>query len=93
MIEAGAMAAVGMTFAEYAVRLVSDQPQASALVGTGGVRAIAVGAIVFLSSPRPKVLPDCDADGYSLRRSYRSASVRRATPSTAAAPSLPNDWP
>ena len=29
MIESGAMAAVGMTFAEYAVRLVSDQPQAS----------------------------------------------------------------
>lgn len=49
MIEAGAMAAVAMTFAEYAVRLVSDQPQASMLVGSGGVRAIAVGAIVFLS--------------------------------------------
>ena len=31
MIESGAMAAVAMTFAEYAVRLVSDQPQASAL--------------------------------------------------------------
>ena len=49
MIEAGAMAAVAMTFAEYAVRLVSDQPQASALVGAGGIRAIAIGAIVFLS--------------------------------------------
>ncbi len=49
MIEAGAMAAVAMTFAEYAVRLVSDQPQASTLVGAGGVRAIAIGAIVFLS--------------------------------------------
>ena len=33
MIESGAMAAVAMTFAEYAVRLVSDQPQASALIG------------------------------------------------------------
>src|SRR5688572_853914 len=49
MIEAGAMAAVAMTFAEYAVRLVSDQPQASALVGAGGIRAIAIGAIAFLS--------------------------------------------
>lgn len=49
MIESGAMAAVAMTFAEYAVRLVSDQPQASALIGTGGVRAVAIGAIVFLS--------------------------------------------
>lgn len=49
MIEAGAMAAVGMTFAEYAVRLVSDQPQASDLIGAGGVRAVAIGAIVFLS--------------------------------------------
>jgi APA family basic amino acid/polyamine antiporter len=49
MIESGAMAAVAMTFAEYAVRLVSDQPQASALVGAGGVRAVAIGAIVFLS--------------------------------------------
>ena len=49
MIEAGAMAAVAMTFAEYAVRLVSDQPQATALVGAGGIRAIAIGAIVFLS--------------------------------------------
>ena len=49
MIEAGAMAAVAMTFAEYAVRLVTDQPQASALVGMGGIRAIAIGAIVFLS--------------------------------------------
>ena len=50
MIEAGAMAAVAMTFAEYAVRLVTDQPQASALVGLGGIRAIAIGAIVFLSA-------------------------------------------
>ena len=33
MIESGAMAAVAMTFAEYAVRLISDQPQASALIG------------------------------------------------------------
>ena len=49
MIESGAMAAVAMTFAEYAVRLVSDQPQASALIGAGGVRAVAIGAIVFLS--------------------------------------------
>jgi APA family basic amino acid/polyamine antiporter len=49
MIEAGAMAAVAMTFAEYAVRLVTDQPQASALVGMGGIRAIAIAAIVFLS--------------------------------------------
>jgi APA family basic amino acid/polyamine antiporter len=49
MIESGAMAAVAMTFAEYAVRLVSDQPQASALVGAAGIRAIAIGAIVFLS--------------------------------------------
>jgi len=49
MIESGAMAAVGMTFAEYAVRLVSGQPQASALVGAAGIRAIAIGAIVFLS--------------------------------------------
>jgi len=49
MIEAGAMAAVAMTFSEYAVRLVSDQPQASALVGAGGIRAIAIGAIAFLS--------------------------------------------
>jgi APA family basic amino acid/polyamine antiporter len=49
MIEAGAMAAVAMTFAEYAVRLVSDQSQASALVGAGGIRAIAIGAIVCLS--------------------------------------------
>lgn len=49
MIESGAMAAVAMTFAEYAVRLVSDQPQASALVGAAGVRAIAIGAIVLLS--------------------------------------------
>jgi basic amino acid/polyamine antiporter, APA family len=50
MIEAGAMAAVAMTFAEYAVRLVTDQPQASALVGAGGIRAIAIGAIVLLSA-------------------------------------------
>ena len=49
MIESGAMAAVAMTFAEYAVRLVSDQPQASALIGAAGVRAVAIGAIVFLS--------------------------------------------
>src|SRR6187551_3662207 len=49
MIESGAMAAVGMTFAEYAVRLVTDQPQASAMIGAGGVRAVAIGAIVFLS--------------------------------------------
>ena len=49
MIESGAMAAVAMTFAEYAVRLVSDQPQGSALVGQGGIRVIAIGAIVFLS--------------------------------------------
>lgn len=49
MIESGAMAAVAMTFAEYAVRLVSDRPQASALIGAGGVRAVAIGAIVFLS--------------------------------------------
>ncbi|HYB96889.1 MAG TPA: amino acid permease [Vicinamibacterales bacterium] len=49
MIESGAMAAVAMTFAEYAVRLVTDTPQASARVGMAGVRAIAVGAIVFLS--------------------------------------------
>jgi APA family basic amino acid/polyamine antiporter len=49
MIESGAMAAVAMTFAEYAVRLVSDQPQASTLIGAGGVRAVAIGAIVFLS--------------------------------------------
>jgi APA family basic amino acid/polyamine antiporter len=49
MIESGAMAAVGMTFAEYAVRLVTDQPQASALIGAGGVRAVAIAAIVFLS--------------------------------------------
>ena len=49
MIEAGAMAAVAMTFAEYAVRLVFDQPQAATLVGAGGIRAIAIGAIVFLS--------------------------------------------
>src|SRR5689334_3920203 len=49
MIESGAMAAVAMTFAEYAVRLVSDQPQASALIGASGVRAVAIGAIVFLS--------------------------------------------
>ena len=49
MIESGAMAAVGMTFAEYAVRLVTDQPQASALIGAGGIRAVAIGAIVFLS--------------------------------------------
>ncbi len=49
MIESGAMAAVAMTFAEYAVRLVTDQPQASALIGAGGVRAVAIGAIVFLS--------------------------------------------
>ena len=48
MIESGAMAAVAMTFAEYAVRLVSDQ-QASALIGAAGVRAVAIGAIVFLS--------------------------------------------
>lgn len=46
MIEAGAMAAVAMTFAEYALRLVSDQPQ---LAGGGSIRAVAVGAIVFLS--------------------------------------------
>jgi len=49
MIEAGAMAAVGITFAEYAVRMVTGEPQAAALVGAGGVRAIAIGAIVFLS--------------------------------------------
>lgn len=49
MIESGAMAAVGMTFAEYAVRLVTGQPQASALIGAGGVRAVAIAAIVFLS--------------------------------------------
>ena len=49
MIESGAMAAVAMTFAEYAVRLVTDQPQASALIGPGGIRAVAIGAIVFLS--------------------------------------------
>ena len=49
MIESGAMAAVAMTFAEYAVRLVSDQPQASALIGAAGIRAVAIGAIVFLS--------------------------------------------
>jgi APA family basic amino acid/polyamine antiporter len=49
MIESGAMAAVSMTFAEYAVRLISGEPQASAIVGAGGVRAIAIGAIVFLS--------------------------------------------
>jgi basic amino acid/polyamine antiporter, APA family len=49
MIESGAMAAVAKTFAEYAVRLVSDQPQASVLIGSGGVRAVAIGAIVFLS--------------------------------------------
>ena len=49
MIESGAMAAVAMTFAEYAVRLVSDQPHASALIGPAGVRAVAIGAIVCLS--------------------------------------------
>jgi APA family basic amino acid/polyamine antiporter len=49
MIESGAMAAVAMTFAEYAVRLVTDQPQASALIGAAGIRAVAIGAIVFLS--------------------------------------------
>lgn len=49
MIESGAMAAVGMTFAEYAVRLVTGEPQASALIGAGGVRGVAIGAIVFLS--------------------------------------------
>jgi APA family basic amino acid/polyamine antiporter len=48
MIESGAMAAVAMTFAEYAVRLVTDQPHAS-VIGAGGIRAIAIGAIVFLS--------------------------------------------
>jgi APA family basic amino acid/polyamine antiporter len=49
MIESGAMAAVAMTFAEYAVRLATDQRQASAFVGPGGIRAVAIGAIVFLS--------------------------------------------
>jgi APA family basic amino acid/polyamine antiporter len=49
MIESGAMAAVAMTFAEYAVRLVTDERQASALVGIAGIRAVAIGAIVFLS--------------------------------------------
>ncbi|MEO7134863.1 MAG: amino acid permease [Vicinamibacterales bacterium] len=49
MIESGAMAAVAMTFAEYAVRLVTDQRQASALVGPGGIRAVAIGAIVYVT--------------------------------------------
>ena len=46
MIEAGAMAAVAMTFAEYAIRFVTDAPQA----GGGAVRVVAIGAIVFLSA-------------------------------------------
>lgn len=46
MIEAGAMAAVAMTFAEYAIRFVTDAPQA----GGGAVRVVAIAAIVFLSA-------------------------------------------
>jgi basic amino acid/polyamine antiporter, APA family len=46
MIEAGAMAAVAMTFAEYAIRFATDAPHA----GGGAVRVVAVAAIVFLSA-------------------------------------------